>query len=701
MTDLYTPSGEPEDNSLAVSAFIRNEFNLIKDAVNALEALVNNVTLTPGPPGANGTKSITLTAFKWSNTGVGSFAQAFSFDWTTKVVSNYPFGWSASAPSAPGSGYTLYMLQLVLTDVASVPSSSGNWSGAASSSVGYKVDGNAGANGTKSITLTAFKWSNSGAGTFSGTFGYTWASGNVSNYPSGWSAAAPGSPGSGYILYMLQLVLTATATDTVTAGDWALASTNSIGYRTDGSIGPQGQGQVKGISFIRSATSPSTPAVSGSFVSPVAAGWSDGIPAGSDPLYSTTRIFTSDGLSPQQAAWTTPTLFALDGVDGTNGANGQGAKLRHIFSSAASAPALPAPNATTGWNTSPDSTTVWWSFQTNTTDHTGTIISYGGWEAAVKIKGETGNIGQTGQSARRAYVVTTLATPPAIVAGSGDVVPSNSPAGQVVGKGWSFNAYSTLASGEFQYVTDGIYTPGGNIAWGDAYLNYLKVGSLSALSAYLGNVELDTLGNIHTTGKSFGSSGSGIMLGYSGGNYVLDVGNALKYLRWNGVDLQVGGDIISTGNLKTETVVITRVGATLLGTSGTVGSGVGFDSEVITLPAVTSSQDRGYIQIEGLIEATIKPSTNYFFSASAKITINGSYITVLTKTFYVPSSTGYDGTSLGHTYCIYLSVAYLNSLIAFYGGSILDAISIKIGLASVTTGTFNLRVIPRAQEFKR
>jgi hypothetical protein len=356
---------------------------------------------------------------------------------------------------------------------------------------------------------------------------------------------------------MIHVVVSDDAEADTSDGEWADAFESTIGYREDGSIGPQGQGQVKGFSFKRATSTPFTP-TGGSYASPNATGWNDGIPAGTDPVYVVTRIFTSDGLPPQQSAWSAPALFAQNGAPGGPGADGSGVRTRYIFSTATSAPALPASNATTGWDLTASTNTVWMSQQVNIVDISGTVTTYGAWDTAVKIKGEVGDTGTTGQSYRRAYVVTTLATPPSITAGSGDVVPTNTPSGQVSGKGWSFNAYSSLDPGEFQYVTDGIYTGGGNIAWSNAYLNYLKVGSLSALSADLGVVEISSTGNLASTGKDYGNSTSGFFLGYSGGAYKFDVGDSSKSLRWSGSDLLVNGDIIGTPNIKSNATTLIR-----------------------------------------------------------------------------------------------------------------------------------------------
>ena len=65
----------------------------------------------------------------------------------------------------------------------------------------------------------------------------------------------------------------------------------------------------KSIVFIRSASQPDTP-TGGDYNNPVPNGWSDGIPEGTDTLYSSTRIFSSDGELPQQENWTDPKVMS-------------------------------------------------------------------------------------------------------------------------------------------------------------------------------------------------------------------------------------------------------------------------------------------------------------------------------------------------------------------------------------------------------
>ena len=82
-----------------------------------------------------------------------------------------------------------------------------------------------------------------------------------------------------------------------------------------GGQGGEGQGVFKSIVFKRSDTTPSTPpngttpntsTWGGSYLNPVPYDWSDGVPSGSETLWMSTRVFTSDGQTPQESGWTTP-----------------------------------------------------------------------------------------------------------------------------------------------------------------------------------------------------------------------------------------------------------------------------------------------------------------------------------------------------------------------------------------------------------
>ncbi len=82
-----------------------------------------------------------------------------------------------------------------------------------------------------------------------------------------------------------------------------------------------GQGSVTGFAFKRSATDLTETPEGGSFSSPnpTTTGWEDGIPTGTDPVYMSTRLFTSNGLTPQAAAWAQSSLLVKDGYSPIKG----------------------------------------------------------------------------------------------------------------------------------------------------------------------------------------------------------------------------------------------------------------------------------------------------------------------------------------------------------------------------------------------
>ena len=135
----------------------------------------------------------------------------------------------------------------------------------------------------------------------------------------------------------------------------------------------RGQGQVKGVAFYRGASA-STPA-GGSFTSPnpTTAGWSDGIPADNNTaLWMSSRLFTSDGVSPQQSGWTAPAKIGTPSTGTKSQFSIDGSTLWHDVPAVADA-----------------------YMRTGTSTDNGANWDYSG---AVKIKGETGNTGSQGST---------------------------------------------------------------------------------------------------------------------------------------------------------------------------------------------------------------------------------------------------------------------------------------------------------------
>lgn len=146
-----------------------------------------------------------------------------------------------------------------------------------------------------------------------------------------------------------------------------------------GTPGVDGQGVFKSIVFLRSATAPATP-TGGDYLSPTPIGWSDGVPSGTDILWMSTRIFTSDGNSPQQSAWTTPRQAT------------SGDEVEYKWSSNETEPYAPdsANVGANDWHDTPQAGDIWMAQRKRTN---GTWSSW----VVFKILGEDGAAGANGR----------------------------------------------------------------------------------------------------------------------------------------------------------------------------------------------------------------------------------------------------------------------------------------------------------------
>lgn len=139
--------------------------------------------------------------------------------------------------------------------------------------------------------------------------------------------------------------------------------------------GEDGSGSLKSFVFIRSASTPPAPN-GGSYANPVPAGWSDGIPAeNGQPAWMSSRVFTSDGLAPQTAEWTTPQKVS-DTAD-----------IDFEFSAVEDNPGTPTTNPT-NWHNDATENDVWMAVRKQSNG------IWGDWDVS-KIKGEEGDPGRT------------------------------------------------------------------------------------------------------------------------------------------------------------------------------------------------------------------------------------------------------------------------------------------------------------------
>lgn len=93
-----------------------------------------------------------------------------------------------------------------------------------------------------------------------------------------------------------------------------LTISGTVKIGNDGRTAGQAQKQV----FIYKRSSTGTPSIptGGTYAAPAPAGWSTTVPTGSDELYMSSRLFTTDAMPPQEPNWATPSLF-MPGSTGT------------------------------------------------------------------------------------------------------------------------------------------------------------------------------------------------------------------------------------------------------------------------------------------------------------------------------------------------------------------------------------------------
>lgn len=151
----------------------------------------------------------------------------------------------------------------------------------------------------------------------------------------------------------------------------------------DGDDGITPNTSFKSMVFKRTNTKPNAPSASeGSYDNPVPSGWSDGAPSGEEQLWISTRVFSSDGKSPQQSAWTTPSAVSDNEF------------MDYEFSSKEN-PGEPSketpssPERNTNWSNEADTSTIWMAMRQVSN---GAYAEGSSWKI-MKIKGEKGEDG--------------------------------------------------------------------------------------------------------------------------------------------------------------------------------------------------------------------------------------------------------------------------------------------------------------------
>lgn len=290
------------------------------------------------------------------------------------------------------------------------------------------------------------------------------------------------------------------------------------------------------------------------------AGWSATQPASSTtPTYAAKFTFSTGtpGATVTAGAWSAPAVAAQNGSNGANSATVA------IYKRTASAPAPALPTAATTYTFATGALTGLdngWSATIPATGggylHTSVALATGAgatdtiaaaeW-AAVRLLAQDGANGAQGNSARRAYSKSTLAslagTPATITTTGSASFPPNDSWG--VGTVWGASVH-TLAAGEFDYITDGVYDPVANqTVWGLPFQAALKVGSLGAITVYTGGLEVS---EYLRGGQTAYDTGTGFWLGLVAGTPKFSIGTAGgAAMVWDGAELVLRNPTINSG----------------------------------------------------------------------------------------------------------------------------------------------------------
>lgn len=198
--------------------------------------------------------------------------------------------------------------------------------------------------------------------------------------PNGWTVSQP-EVAAGNYLWETHAIISGDGKELVEKWSTPIRKTPK-----DGTDGINANSSFKSIVFKRSNDTTVDPplASEGSYANPVptTGGWSDGVPAGSEQLWVSTRVFTSDGEAPQQDEWTTPQPAS------------DSQYMDYEFSSADNpgTPSKDTPDGeekNTNWSNTADETTIWMAVREVSN---GAYATGSAWKL-MRIKGEKGEDG--------------------------------------------------------------------------------------------------------------------------------------------------------------------------------------------------------------------------------------------------------------------------------------------------------------------
>lgn len=311
------PTAMPDNPAtLEVPVRYKSTDGTVVQGATAILQFVYAIKGDNGDPGEPANQNGVAYLYQWS-TATPNNPNGFStFIWETVENTNYVGGngWSTTIPTNPGTpNIKLWQASKGVTDLATATTTEVDWA------EGYSVNDitqNGGA-GAQTAYATVYKWDATIPSGPTGTSTYTWASGEVSPIPSGWSASPSTASIPGYTLYEARVYLLDSTTVSTTLVNWALSSISAVGYAgvsgssarvcfarvsgnptpTSGTITTEGNS-----SFPSSAQSTTTWGFAATW------GATDPNPSSNNSLYQSDGVYDP---ASNQTVWSTPYISSL------------------------------------------------------------------------------------------------------------------------------------------------------------------------------------------------------------------------------------------------------------------------------------------------------------------------------------------------------------------------------------------------------
>jgi hypothetical protein len=312
------------------------------DTIAAGEWTTPQVLAQNGTNGTNGLNVATVYLYQRAASAPAVPSTTATYTFATGVLTGHNNGWTQTVPA--GSNPLYVIMATASNTTATDTIATGEWATPAI----MAQDGSSGSAGLNSALVYIYQRAASAPTLPSATTTYTFATGGLTGLNNGWTRTIPAGTSPLYV--SVATASANTATDTIAAGEWASAVILAQNG-TDGTNGTNGLNVATVFLYKRAASAPAVPTTTSTFTFSTGVltghdnGWTQTVPAGSNPLYVITATAASSGTTDTipTGEWASPTILAQDGATGASGLN---VATVYLYKRATTSPAVPTTTST-------------------------------------------------------------------------------------------------------------------------------------------------------------------------------------------------------------------------------------------------------------------------------------------------------------------------------------------------------------------